>query len=215
MLKNTLIIVLLILSSVSAFLNVRFYTTIKDANKVVEVVDGDTFQLQSGKRVRLMGVDAPEFDRCGGSEARKKLTALILNKTVTLTEEVSEAYGRSLALVFADGKFVNKIILESGWGRTDYRKNSKREELTAVFHLAQAKKLGIFSKLCREETTKTEGNCLIKGNIDKATYKKYYHLPNCKQYNQIILEKDIGERYFCTEAEAQKAGFSKSAGCPN
>ena len=114
MLKNTLIIVLLILSSVSAFLNVRFYTTIKDANKVVEVVDGDTFQLQSGKRVRLMGVDAPEFDRCGGSEARKKLTALILNKTVTLTEEVSEAYGRSLALVFADGKFVNKIILESG-----------------------------------------------------------------------------------------------------
>lgn len=215
MVKNILLITLLAIASVSVFLNTKLYKTISDANRVVEVVDGDTFQLQSGKRVRLMGVDAPEFARCGGSEARKKLTALILNKTVTLSEEVTEAYGRSLALVFAEGKFVNKIMLESGWGRTDYRANSKREELTKAFHLAQSKKLGIFSALCREEQTKTENNCVIKANIDKGTYERFYHLPNCKQYNQVVIEKDIGERYFCTEAEAQKAGFIKSANCPN
>ncbi len=161
-----------------------------------------------------MGVDAPEYDRCGGAEARKKLTDLILNKTITLSEEVTEAFGRSLALVYADNKFINKLILESGWGRTDYRANSKRNELTAAFHLAQGKKLGIWSSLCREEETKIENGCLIKGNIDKATYKKFYHLPNCRQYDLVIIEKDIGEKYFCTEEEAQKAGFKKSLGCP-
>lgn len=214
MVKNLIIIVLICISSVSIFLNTKFVKTIRDSNKVVEVVDGDTFQLASGKRVRLMGVDAPEFNRCGGKEAKEKLSKLLLNKTVTLTEEVQEAYGRSLALVYVDGKLINKIILESGWGRTDYRANSRRDELTAAFHSAQDKKLGIFSSLCREEQTKTDNNCLIKGNIDKATYKKYYHLSNCKQYNQIILEKDIGEQYFCTEQEAISAGFTKSAGCP-
>ncbi len=212
--KNLLIFFLAVLSVFSLLGNLKLYEKLADNNKVVEVVDGDTFQLKSGKRVRLMGVDAPEYNRCGGTEAKKKLTELILKKTVVLEEEVDEAYGRSLALVFVDNKFINKIMLESGWGRTDYRANSKRDELTAAFHQAQGKKLGIFSSLCREEETKTENGCLIKGNIDKATYKKFYHLPNCKQYNQIIIEKDIGEGYFCTETEAQKAGFQKAAGCP-
>jgi endonuclease YncB( thermonuclease family) len=30
---------------------------------VGEVVDGDMFQLASGKRFRLMGVDAPEYTK--------------------------------------------------------------------------------------------------------------------------------------------------------
>ncbi|MFN4212760.1 MAG: hypothetical protein ACK4FL_02235 [Microgenomates group bacterium] len=55
---------------------------------------------------------------------------------------------------------------------------------------------------------------IIKGNIDKASYQKYYHLPSCKQYHQIVIEKDIGEKYFCSKEEAQKAGFKKAAGCP-
>ena len=181
---------------------------------MVEVVDGDTFQLKSGKRVRLIGVDAPEIERCGGKEAREKLSSLIYGKIVSLKEETSEAYGRTLALVYVGRVFVNRIMLEEGWGRTDYRKNSRRDELTAAFHQAQSQKRGIFSDLCREEIKKTEGECLIKGNIDKNTYEKFYHLPSCSHYDQIVIEKDIGERYFCTEEEALAAGFRKAAGCP-
>lgn len=203
------------------------------AMTVAEVVDGDTFQLFSGKRVRLMGVDAPEYDRCGGKEARSLLTRLILNKQVLIEEEVQETFGRSLALVyttkyyFIKDQLVNKIIMEEGWARPDYRKNSQREVLTSAFHEAKNNNLGLWGPLCREtsvtqsplpaEASAKVGQsspCLIKGNIDKATYKKYYHLPGCKQYNQIIMEKDIGEQYFCTEDEATRAGFLKSAGCP-
>lgn len=43
MVKNILLIILLIVSSVSLFLNTKFYKTLQLENKVVEVVDGDTF----------------------------------------------------------------------------------------------------------------------------------------------------------------------------
>jgi micrococcal nuclease len=215
MLKNFIIFIFSLLSLISLVINFRFYQQTENQNIVVEVVDGDTFQLKSGKRVRLKGVDAPEYDRCGGKEAKERLTQLILNKKVKLTEETQESFGRSLALVYLNGTLINKIILEEGWGRTDYQKNSQRTVLTAAFHQAQQDKIGIWSSLCRELPRLTpSSDCLIKGNIDKATYQKFYHLPGCKHYNQVIIEKDIGERYFCSEEEAIKAGFLKASGCP-
>ncbi len=211
MIKKILFAFILFLSFL---LNFYFYSLLDNQKYVAEVVDGDTFQLRSGKRIRLMGVDAPEIERCGGEEAKETLTSLILGKKVTLAEETTEAFGRSLALVYSQGKLINEIMLRDGWGRTDYRKNTKRDALTAAFHLGQQNKLGIFSPLCREETTAPPDNCLIKANIDKNSYEKFYHLPNCSHYQQIIIEKDIGERYFCTEKEAQAAGFKKAGGCP-
>lgn len=225
--KRILTIILFIFLLLSSGFNMYLAKDKIGAMTVAEVVDGDTFQLTSGKRVRLMGVDAPEYNRCGGKEARTLLAQLILNKQVIVEEEVQETFGRSLALVyttkyyFLKDQLVNKIIMEKGWARPDYRKNSQREVLTSAFHKAKNNNLGIWGPLCRStdstdltDLTDSTKKCLIKGNIDKATYKKYYHLPGCKQYNQIVLEKDIGEQYFCTEDEATRAGFLKSAGCP-
>ncbi|MBI4973764.1 thermonuclease family protein [Candidatus Roizmanbacteria bacterium] len=214
-------VIVFIFLLISSIINLYFVKERNLSLTVAEVVDGDTFQLTSGKRVRLMGVDAPEYNRCGGKEARELLSSLILKKQVIVEEEVQETFGRSLALVyttkwyFVKDLLVNKIIMEKGWARPDYRKNSQREVLTAVFHTAKDNNLGLWGPLCRSSNTSNlTNNCLIKGNIDKATYKKYYHLPGCKQYSQIIMEKDIGEQYFCTEDEATRAGFLKSAGCP-
>lgn len=219
-------VILFLILCVSVIFNFSFTKEKILSQTVSEVVDGDTFQLTSGKRVRLMGVDAPEYNRCGGKEARELLSNLILKKQVIVEEEVQETFGRSLALVyttkwyFLKDQLVNKIIMEKGWARPDYRKNTQREVLTTAFHTAKDNNIGLWSPLCRSSNTSNMSNtpnltnCLIKANIDKATYKKYYHLPGCKQYNQIIIEKDIGEQYFCTEDEATRAGFLKSAGCP-
>jgi micrococcal nuclease len=221
MLKKTWFNIILLLSLViSLSINFYFLNVLKEQNQVVEVVDGDTFQLKSGKRVRLIGVDAPEYDRCGGKEARQFLESIVKNKTVTIKEEVQETFGRSLALVYIGKTLVNEEVLKAGWGRPDYRKNSQRDKLTAAYHFARDKKLGIFSSLCRQENSSTnksnnqQNECNIKGNIDKNTYQKFYHLPGCKHYNEVVIEKDIGERYFCSEEEAQKAGFKKASGCP-
>ena len=211
--KKFIGIVLTFVSVISLSLNFYFYKNIRGQSRVVDVVDGDTFQLASGKRVRLLGVDAPEYDRCGGPEAKEKLSSLIKDKVVDLKEEHQEAYGRSLALVYQNGRFVNQEIMREGLGVPDYQKSSQRDILTRTYHQARDSKKGIFS-LCKETGSPPDPNCVIKGNIDKSTYEKFYHLPGCKQYGQVVIDKDIGEGYFCSEKEAQAAGFKKASGCP-
>ena len=56
MFKNLILFLLTFLLAVSAFFNLRFFQEKREEMRVVEVVDGDTFQLKSGKRVRLMGI---------------------------------------------------------------------------------------------------------------------------------------------------------------
>ncbi|MBI2465595.1 hypothetical protein HYV64_05630 [Candidatus Shapirobacteria bacterium] len=42
-------------------------------NRVIRVSDGDTFVLGNRQEVRLLGIDAPERDMCGASEAKEEL----------------------------------------------------------------------------------------------------------------------------------------------
>jgi hypothetical protein len=55
----------------------------------------------------------------------------------------------------------------------------------------------------------TDAPCLdIKGNIS-ASGEFIYHLPGQSNYNQVEIDKE-GESYFCTEEEAEAAGFRKA-----
>lgn len=204
------VFILTIITAVSLLINFFLLQKARDDQRVVEVVDGDTFQLKSGERVRLMGVDVPEIDRCGGPEAKEKLTELILNKTVKLEEAVKENYGRTMALVYENGELINKIMMDKGWGRPDYRKNSQRDVLTAAYHEAVSNKAGLWSRCVDPQAPK---GCLIKGNIDTRTNQKTYHLRSCPQYSQIILNTAFGDSWFCTEQEAEKGGFERAKGC--
>ncbi|MFH0762508.1 MAG: hypothetical protein V1925_01290, partial [Candidatus Omnitrophota bacterium] len=56
--------------------------------------------------------------------------------------------------------------------------------------------------------------CVIKGNYDKNSSLSNYYFPGCPQYEFTIVEKDLGENWFCTEKEAQAAGFTKAKNCP-
>lgn len=205
---KVLIFLVSLILLVSLIFNLGFIKKFQENNRVVEVVDGDTFQLKSGERVRLMGVDAPEIDRCGGPEAKKILSDLILDKNVELKETVKEAYGRTMGLVYQNGVLINNIMMEEGWGKPDYRKNTQRDALTKSYKEAESKKAGLWS-LC----INPKSACQIKGNIDVATYQKTYHLPGCSHYEQTVLNTAYGDAWFCTESEAVKAGFVKATGC--
>ena len=56
----------------------------------------------------------------------------------------------------------------------------------------------------------TEQQCKIKGNISKTTGEKIYHLPGDKYYDQTKIDAFAGEKVFCTESEAIKAGWRHS-----
>lgn len=61
-------------------------------------------------------------------------------------------------------------------------------------------------------TNSTPGNssCVIKGNISTKTGEKIYHVPGQQYYNSTKIDTSKGERWFCSEADAVRAGWRKS-----
>ncbi|MBI3979796.1 MAG: hypothetical protein HY331_16595 [Chloroflexi bacterium] len=51
---------------------------------------------------------------------------------------------------------------------------------------------------------------VIKGNISFETGERIYHVPGGEFYNATMIDVRWGERWFCTEAEAQAAGWRRS-----
>lgn len=52
-------------------------------------------------------------------------------------------------------------------------------------------------------------DCRIKGNINRAG-EKIYHLPGGRWYDRTRISKPAGERMFCSEEEAVKAGWRRA-----
>ena len=62
--------------------------------------------------------------------------------------------------------------------------------------------------LNKEEAAPKPG-CDIKGNIS-GKGDKIYHVPGGRYYDKVKIEQFKGEDYFCSEKDAEKAGFRKS-----
>lgn len=104
---------------------------------VKRVVDGDTLQLESGERVRLIGIDTPEVHESSklhrdSQRTQQDLTAikemgrqawnftrnLVEGKRVMLEFDVEkyDKYDRLLAYVYLkDGTFINAEIVKQGY----------------------------------------------------------------------------------------------------
>jgi micrococcal nuclease len=98
--------------------------------QVVRVVDGDTIRvrLDGGRteRVRYIGIDTPESVKpgtpvqCFAKKASHFNASLVSGRQVTLKTDAEERdrYGRLLAYVYADGRFVNRELVARGYART-------------------------------------------------------------------------------------------------
>jgi len=91
---------------------------------VTGVTDGDTLSAQTADgrdvTVRLIGIDAPEPNECGGRDAREALTDLVDGQPIELESdpsvEVVDSFGRSRFYVDrADGLDVGLKLLRRGW----------------------------------------------------------------------------------------------------
>jgi micrococcal nuclease len=58
----------------------------------------------------------------------------------------------------------------------------------------------------------TSSNCDIKGNISSSG-EKIYHEPGCGSYSRTIIDESAGEQWFCSENEAEAAGWRKAKNC--
>lgn len=114
------------LASVLVLLSILFVSSsYAGPLKVSRVTDGDTITIRDGrveKTIRLVGIDAPEVSHKKrepsqpfAQAAEKYLAGLVLNKTVEIKECGQDRYGRTLGVVFLEGKSVNLEMIKAGY----------------------------------------------------------------------------------------------------
>ena len=139
---------------------------------VTKVIDGDTFKMSNGEKVRLLGIDTPEkydsdkLDRQTSQSGKDKETIkklgeasseyvrkLVEGKKVTLVRDSGyddkDKYGRSLRYIYMeDGTFVNAKILEDGYANVFYSKQiSKMDEFKRLERDARENKRGLWGEM--------------------------------------------------------------------
>lgn len=127
----------------------------EDTYRVTRVIDGDTFTIDTGSTVRMIGMNTPELyprdgstQECFAPEATARTVELIFQKNVRLVRDVSDTdrYGRLLRYVYVDDTFVNKELVVGGFARVKaYKPDTKHhKELLAAMRGAQDTHKGLW-----------------------------------------------------------------------
>ncbi|MBP7242751.1 thermonuclease family protein [Amaricoccus sp.] len=191
------------------------------------VLDGDTLDI-GPVRVRVHGIDAPEFSQtcaaAGGSEwtcgkaAAARLGALIRDRRVVCDPRERDQYGRIVARCEAGGVDLGGALVAEGLAWAFVRYSDDYEATEAA---ARAAGLGIWQAetmtawdwratawrdAAGNAADDAPGDCPIKGNISRSG-ERIYHTPWSRDYAKVRIDEGLGERWFCDEAEAQAAGW--------
>lgn len=203
-----------------------FKTYYKDELVSVRIIGVNTPEIATA--------DTP--GECYGEEARNYLKQSIEGRLIILSIDPSQddrdKYGRLLRHVgFDDGTNVAYSIISEGYGYeyTYETPHYYQQEYRDAEDEARRKELGMWgSGVCMERATTTtppsvstqtptastpqqnKTSCVIKGNISYYGGKKIYHVPGQKYYDETIINEAMGERWFCSEEEAQAAGWRRS-----
>jgi micrococcal nuclease len=113
---------------------------------VKQVSDGDTLVLQSGERIRLCGIDAPELSQPLGQEAKANLENWVKGK-VQVDRVEQDRYGRTVAEVWTDNGLVNAGMINVGmaYHYTQYSDRCPhRDSLISAEQTAQMWKYGVW-----------------------------------------------------------------------
>jgi len=179
---------------------------------VAKVIDGDTFVTKEDRYIRLdRSIDAPEIDSCLGVEAKEELSDLIVGKKVFVKADYVDDKKRLIGSVYTINGDVGVAILKKGLAEYDNSGASpKNKDYLEAASFARENNLGIYSK-CTETQNPKNPKCNIKGNVRDGN--KTYSTPNCSSYGQTIVQLYDGDKWFCTESEAKKVGFTKGGDC--
>jgi len=148
---------------------------------VKEVVDGDTIILSDESRVRLIGINTPEYEMYFYEEAREVLEAMVLGKEVMLEKDISivDKYGRLLRYVYAGDLFVNLEMVKRGFANAytyppDVKYTGKFLEAERY---ARENNLGLWEK-SKTDIIKIDINYDARGNDNMNLNDEYVMLEN-------------------------------------
>lgn len=134
-----------------------------DDRVVRDVLDGDSFELTDGTKIRLIGIDAPDLETqdCHSAEATSHLRSLLpTGRNVRIVYDTSRAdrLGRTLAYAYRlpDGLFVNVAMARDGFATqlTTEPNTMHAEEIGAAAGEARTAGRGLW-QACSTSTTAT------------------------------------------------------------
>jgi len=190
---------------------------------IASVIDGDTLEIR-GQRIRLHGIDAPESGqfcdkdgkqyRCG-QRAALALSDKIGRATIRCEQRDIDRYKRIVTVCRLGDIDLNAWMVREGWAIA-YRQYSR--DYVDDESAARTAKAGIWAgrfikpsrwrrgdRLAIESATPS---CQIKGNISRSG-ERIFHLPGARYYGPTRIDESKGERWFCSEDEARKAGWRR------
>lgn len=93
--------------------------------RVIKIIDGDTIEIETGEKIRYIGIDTPETVdprrpvSCFGKEAKDKNKELVEGKVVKLVKDISETdrYKRLLRYIWVGDIFVNDYLIREGYAK--------------------------------------------------------------------------------------------------
>ena len=116
--------------------------------KVVGVKDGDTIVIllknNETQTLRLAEIDCPEKSQAFGMKAKQFTSSQVYGKYITFRTITKDKYGRSIAKVYYDNKYLSEEIIKAGFAWF-YKRYSNNKKLQLLEHEAKRNKLGIWS----------------------------------------------------------------------
>lgn len=178
---------------------------------VTRVIDGDTIEIESGQKVRYIGIDTPETVHpskpieCYGKEASDKNKELVERKKVRLEKDISETdkYGRLLRYVYVGDVFVNDYLVKEGYASSvSYPPDIKyQDKFREAEKQAREEEKGLWGDACNIPTSTVKSTIIstpkpVTISTPKPTTKTSYNTPTPTTYVAPVVPQ-AGESYVC------------------
>ena len=142
-----IIIAILFITSGIFYYQITDTISTTETFQVQRIIDGDTLDLETGVRVRLLGINTPETSMQFYQEAKTFLESLVQNQSIKVESYGTDKYSRTLAHIFLNDKNINKEILQQGLGTLYYYEHdSYYEELKQAEEFARLNQKGLWKK---------------------------------------------------------------------
>lgn len=118
------------------------------SGKVIGIKDGDTVVIllegNIQKTLRVAEVDCPENSQPFGKNAKQFTSDQIFGKQINFIETDTDRYGRAIAKIYYDNKYLSAEIIKAGFGWWYYH-YSNDKNLKMLEDEASKNKIGLWS----------------------------------------------------------------------
>jgi len=170
--------------------------------RVKQVYDGDTIRLEDGRKVRYLGVNAPEFQEPFYLKAKRSNESLVLGREIRLEfdQERADTYGRLLAYVYVADRMVNAALVEQGLAHAFFIGPNRKYNAQFVRLQNEAKqhRLGIWSVRARPRDLKIT-SVHLPDQANPEPHVPYVRIANLSneaiRLAGYVLSNESGQRY--------------------